>query len=70
MRNANWELDGLKFLSKINSNRYCLKTESFLEGMFIEFYLIDNLSNCQIGRRIVMNSLSKECWFKSSNHYI
>jgi hypothetical protein len=41
MRTPKLELEGLKFLNKINPKRYNLRSESFLDGLYIEYYLID-----------------------------
>lgn len=60
-RNPEWWIKGYQFLERINPKRYSLEIDSFLEGMFHHYKLIDKTTDTYLGPEIVCNEV-KRTW--------
>jgi len=58
-RTPAWYYSGFQFLAQINPERYYLQSESFLEGCYVHYRLMDDELGEQIGPEVIYNALKQ-----------
>lgn len=56
-RTPEWYFSGFQFLQNVNPDRYSLHSESFLEGCYVHYKLIDDETDEQIGPEVIYNAI-------------
>lgn len=60
-REPRWWMDAYEFLARVNPKRYRIWSESYMEGMYTHYQLLDNGMFSELGPKLFRSNITGQC---------